>query len=119
MMKVQGDHAQAKRQKMLKKFENSSTKTIAEKSMSLQAPLISVIEILTENLNMRLIAAKFVHRLLTNDQKQRRVKMCLELREKANEDSAFFSRIITGDKSWIYGYDPETKQQSSQWKSPR
>jgi hypothetical protein len=22
-----------------------------------------------------------------------------------------------GDKSWIYGYDPETKQQSSQWKS--
>jgi hypothetical protein len=27
-----------------------------------------------------------------------------------------------GDESWIYGYDPETKQQSSQWKnrqSPR
>jgi len=21
--------------------------------------------------------------------------------------------------SWVYGYDPETKQQSSQWKSPR
>ena len=27
-------------------------------------------------------------------------------------------RIITGDESWIYGYDPETKQQSSQWKNP-
>jgi hypothetical protein len=26
------------------------------------------------------------------------------------------SRVITGDESWIYGYDPETKQQSSQWK---
>jgi hypothetical protein len=24
-----------------------------------------------------------------------------------------------GDASWIYGYDPETKQQSSQWKSPQ
>jgi hypothetical protein len=27
-----------------------------------------------------------------------------------------------GDENWIYGYDPETKQQSSQWKilqSPR
>jgi hypothetical protein len=23
-----------------------------------------------------------------------------------------------GDVSWIYGYDPETKQKSSQWKSP-
>jgi hypothetical protein len=22
-----------------------------------------------------------------------------------------------GEKSWIYGYDPETKQQLSQWKS--
>jgi hypothetical protein len=33
----------------------------------------------------------------------------------------FISRIITGDESWIYsyGYDPETKQQSSQWKSPQ
>jgi histone-lysine N-methyltransferase SETMAR len=28
------------------------------------------------------------------------------------------SRIITGDESWVYGYDPETKWQSSQWKSP-
>jgi len=28
------------------------------------------------------------------------------------------SRVITGDESWVYGYDPETKQQSSQWKSP-
>ena len=24
------------------------------------------------------------------------------------------SRVITGDESWVYGYDPETKQQSSQ-----
>jgi len=28
------------------------------------------------------------------------------------------SRVITGDESWVYGYNPETKQQSSQWKSP-
>jgi hypothetical protein len=24
-----------------------------------------------------------------------------------------------GEESWIYGYDPETKQHSSQWKSPQ
>jgi hypothetical protein len=47
-------------------------------------------EIVTENLNMRRIAAKFVPRLLTNDQKQRRVNVCLELREKANEDPNLF-----------------------------
>jgi hypothetical protein len=39
MTNVQDYQAPAKRQKMLKKFENSSTKTIAEQSMSLQTPL--------------------------------------------------------------------------------
>jgi hypothetical protein len=28
------------------------------------------------------------------------------------------SRFMTGDENWIYGHDPETKQQSSKWKSP-
>jgi hypothetical protein len=41
------------------------------------------------------------------------------LQEKANEDTAFISKIITGDESWIYGYDAERKQQSLQWKSPQ
>jgi hypothetical protein len=76
-------------------------------------------EILRENLNMRRIAAKFVPRLLTNDQKQWCINVCHELRQKANEDPTFISRIIMGDESWIYSYDPETKWQSSQWKSPQ
>jgi histone-lysine N-methyltransferase SETMAR len=75
-------------------------------------------EILTENLKMLRIAAKFFPRLLTNDQNQRRVNVCLELWGKANEDRIFISKIIRGDESWIYGY-PEAKQQSSQWKSPQ
>jgi hypothetical protein len=54
-------------------------------------------DILVENLNIRRIAAKFVPRHLTNDQKQRHVNVCLELREKAKEDPTFTSRIITGD----------------------
>jgi hypothetical protein len=46
---------------------------------------------------------------------------CLELWEKANEDPTFtsISRIIASDESWIYGYDPETKQQLPQWKGPQ
>ncbi|UYV62125.1 hypothetical protein LAZ67_1007912 [Cordylochernes scorpioides] len=27
-------------------------------------------------------------------------------------------RVITGDEAWVYGYDVETKAQSSQWKLP-
>jgi hypothetical protein len=73
---------------------------------------------LIENSKVCRIAMKFVPQLLTSDQKQRRINVCLELREKANEEPTFISRIITGDESWIYGYDPETMQKSSQWKSP-
>jgi hypothetical protein len=70
-------------------------------------------EIFTENLNMCHIAMKFVPQLFTNDQKQQCLNVCLELQEKTNEDPTFISRIIMGDESWIYGYDPEKKQQSS------
>jgi len=74
--------------------------------------------ILTCDLNMHRIAAKFVPRLLTPEQKEHRVAICQELCQCAVDDPTFMSRVITGDESWVYGYDPETKQQSSQWKSP-
>jgi hypothetical protein len=41
---VQGDQEPAKRQKILKKFDNSSMKTVAEQSMSWQTLLGSVME---------------------------------------------------------------------------
>jgi hypothetical protein len=44
MTNIHGDKAPTKRQKMLKKFENASTKTVAEQSMSSQTPLGSVVE---------------------------------------------------------------------------
>jgi hypothetical protein len=70
---------------------------------------------------MHCIATKFVPWLLTNDRKQLPINVGLELWEKANEDPTFISKVITGDESWIYGYeyDPETTQQSSHWKSPQ
>ena len=30
----------------------------------------------------------------------------------------FLSKVITGDESWCYAYDPETKRASRQWKTP-
>ena len=74
-------------------------------------------EILTENLGMHRIAAKFVPHLLTDDQKQNRVDVSQELLNGANGDDKFLKNIITGDETWVYGYDVETKVQSSQWVS--
>jgi len=70
--------------------------------------------VLTEELGMYRAAAKFVPRILTANQKQQRVNICTEIRQLASNDETFLSRVITGDESWVYGYEPETKQQSSQ-----
>ena len=66
-------------------------------------------KILTEDLRMRRVTAKFVPRLLTAEQKDDRVSICTDLRDRVQNDPNFMSSIITGDKCWVYGYDPETK----------
>lgn len=42
----------------------------------------------------------------------------LKFLETAINDPDFLKKVITGDESCVYGYDPKTQAQSSQWKSP-
>ena len=72
-------------------------------------------KILTEDVQMRRVTAKFMPHLLTAEQKDNRVLICTDLHDQAQNDPNFTSSIITGDKCWVYGYDLETKQMSSQW----
>jgi len=65
--------------------------------------------ILTVDLNMRRVAAKFVPRLLTQDQKNTRLTLCKVLKNQIESDPNFLCKVIKGDKSWCYEYDPETK----------
>jgi len=67
---------------------------------------------------MRQTAAKFVPCLLNNDERDHLVQVCTELQKPVRHDPNFLSTVITGDESWMYNYDPETKQQSLQWKTP-
>ncbi|KAJ4426506.1 hypothetical protein ANN_27320, partial [Periplaneta americana] len=74
--------------------------------------------ILRDDLNMNRVAAKFVPKLLSPEQKDLRCDVAQDLLDTANTDPGFLNTVITGDESWVYGYDPETKRQSSQWKHP-
>jgi len=38
----------------------------------------------------------------------------MDLKENAANDPIFLSNVITGDETWVYAHDPETKTQSSQ-----
>jgi AraC-like DNA-binding protein len=53
--------------------------------------------ILTQDLGMHRVPAKFVPRLLPDD-----------LLLKANDDEDVLKNAITGDEMWVYGYDIET-----------
>lgn len=96
--------------------------TIRELAEDFNISYGSIQSILTDNLHMRRVSAKFVPRLLSGEQKEIRVSICRELKDRLDANPNFMDKIITGDESWVYGYDPETKMQSSQWKtstSPR
>ena len=52
------------------------------------------------------------------DQKTRRLHVCQDILQQLQTDATLLEKVITGDESWIFEYDPETKRQSCQWKSP-
>jgi hypothetical protein len=68
----------------------------------------------TDILKTRRVAPKFVPRLLTDARKEKRVTVSQELFERSNDDKNFLKNVITGDKTWMYRYDVETKVQLSQ-----
>jgi len=72
-------------------------------------------QIFTEKLQMRGISAKFVLHLLADDQKENCVEISQELLASANGNENILKNIITGDETWVYGYDVKTKMQLSQW----
>lgn len=72
--------------------------------------------IIHEKLGLRKLAARWIPHLLTLEQKARRVDFCRFMLEKFDAGSSkSISEVVTGDETWIYQYDPETKQQSTVW----
>ncbi|UYV81467.1 hypothetical protein LAZ67_20001272 [Cordylochernes scorpioides] len=72
--------------------------------------------IVTEDLKLKKTPAKFIPRFLTNEQKLCRLATCEDMMEMTITDPEWKDKIITGDETWVYGYDPETKPQSAEWR---
>ena len=62
---------------------------------------------------MKHAAAQIVPKLITFEQRQRRMDIPQEMLVAFNDNSDLFKKVITGDETWVYGYDIETKAQSS------
>ena len=80
-------------------------------SQQLDVSMGTVHIIIREELKMRKNCAKFVPRVLREDQKERRCHDSREMVELINSDPTVLDALVTCDESWIYCYDPETKRQ--------
>ncbi|XP_011069097.1 PREDICTED: putative uncharacterized protein FLJ37770 [Acromyrmex echinatior] len=82
--------------------------TVREVAEDLNISIGSCHSIFTNDLVMRRVA-KFVPKLLNFDQKQHRINIAKELLDSVRDDPNVLQKIITGDESWVYGYDVESK----------
>ncbi|XP_015599901.1 histone-lysine N-methyltransferase SETMAR-like [Cephus cinctus] len=90
--------------------------TYREIEASLGFSMTSINKILHEHLAVKKICSRWIPHNLTNAQKKARVDWCKGMLKKYGQGaSKVVYNIYTGDESWIYAYEPETKQQSTVW----
>ena len=82
---------------------------------TLGIPKTVVLRILREDLKKRKLCSRFVPHALTREQMGKQVAACQDLLNMINSDKNFLDKVITGDESWCFMYDSETKCQSSEW----
>jgi len=98
-----------------------SAKSIAEQ---LDISRVRVGSIIHEDLDMRKLSAKWIPKCLNADHK---LQLCHSSKQicnffGANKIISCRTRLVSMGETWIYHYDPETKQQSKEWRhsnSPR
>ena len=58
---------------------------------------------------MRKICEKMEPKLLSDNQKARKVQVCDNTLENIENDPELLTKVITRDETWVFEYDPETK----------
>lgn len=90
--------------------------TYCEIEAALGISSTSIHKILHDHLAVKKVCSRWIPHNLTKAQKDARVDWCKRMIKKYNGGaSKDVYKIVTGDESWIYAYEPETKQQSTVW----
>ena len=78
----------------------------------------SVLKILCERLGLHKNSAPWVPHLLTDEQKQSRVRFASQVIEKYDKcDPRCLEEIVTGDETWIYHFQTDSKAKNKVWVS--
>jgi len=103
-------------EKVAEFVKSSKKSSVKFMEMELGIPQTIVYRILTEKLGLRKVNSKFVPHQLKDEQKMKRMEHCQCIIKEARKDENFLKTIVTGDETWCFQYDPETKRQSAEWR---
>ena len=71
-----------------------------------------------DDLGKRKICSRFVPHKLTDEQKAKQMETSGDFISMCDQDPLLLENITTGDETWCYQFDPESKRQSMAWSSP-
>ncbi|CAK1604551.1 unnamed protein product [Parnassius mnemosyne] len=99
-----------------KLIEEDQHVTYREIQATLDIDMSQIQIILHEQLGVKKLFSRWIPHSLCEEQKAARVTWCVRTLERfhAGSSNAVYN-IVSGDESWIYAYEPETKNQSRVW----
>lgn len=106
------------RQQIETLLDSDARCTVRQIADILGSPKTTIHRVMSEEMGLSKISARWVPRLLTPDLKARRLDMAtsnLRLVQEHGGWSYVSSLIISGDETWIPFFDPETKEESRVW----
>ena len=103
---------------VIKLIEEDVRYTVQEMEELSGIHLSSVLKILRERLGLHKICVRWVPHLLTDEQKQNRVRLASQVIKKYDKcDPHRLEEIVTGDETWIYHFQPDSKAKNKVWVS--
>jgi len=75
-------------------------------------------QIVVEDLGKKKVACRFVPHVLSDDQRHEHVQYAKDIIKTACRNKNFLNLIVAEDETWCFCYDPTTKRQIAEWKSP-
>ena len=98
-------------------IESNRWKTVHEVAFNAGCSKSTAQCVLTADLGLSHVSARWVPRLLTEEEKSARVGASRRFLDTGSSDPTFLDRIITTDETWVHCYEPEDKGMSMVWKN--
>ena len=98
-------------------IESDRRKTVREVAVSAGCNKSTAQLVLTEDLGLSHVSARWVLRLLSEEEKSARFDASIRFLGISQSDPTFLDLIITTDETWVHYYEPEDKRMSMVWKN--